>query len=144
MKQIITILIFSLIFCQSKEEMMENFVQCVNDQIGKTYLEQLNSKGPEVFSNAGLIWYCRDVAGLPKASTIYVSWKDVKQPKVGAYVYGITKYTGTSVSSDLLGVIVSVNPTMVVAGDLEKEILTKHLLEFKKDYLWVEYQYVDI
>ena len=144
MKQIITILIFSLIFCQSKEEMMENFVQCVNDQIGKTYLEQLNSKGPEVFSNAGLIWYCRDVAGLPKASTIYVSWKDVKQPKIGAYVYGITKYTGTSVSSDLLGVIVSVNPTMVVAGDLEKEILTKHLLEFKKDYLWVEYQYVDI
>ena len=144
MKQIITILIFSLIFCQSKEEMMENFVQCVNDQIGKTYLEQLNSKGPEVFSNAGLIWYCRDVAGLPKASTIYVSWKDVKQPKVGAYVYGITKYSGTSVSSDLLGVIVSVNPTMVVAGDLEKEILTKHLLEFKKDYLWVEYQYVDI
>ena len=144
MKQIITILIFSLIFCQSKEEMMENFVQCVNDQIGKTYLEQLNSKGPEVFSNAGLIWYCRDVAGLPKASTIYVSWKDVKQPKVGAYVYGITKYTGTSVSGDLLGVIVSVNPTMVVAGDLEKEILTKHLLEFKKDYLWVEYQYVDI
>ena len=144
MKQIITILIFSLIFCQSKEEMMENFVQCVNDQIGKTYLEQLNSKGPEVFSNAGLIWYCRDVAGLPKASTIYVSWKNVKQPKVGAYVYGITKYTGTSVSSDLLGVIVSVNPTMVVAGDLEKEILTKHLLEFKKDYLWVEYQYVDI
>ena len=144
MKQIITILIFSLIFCQSKEEMMENFVQCVNDQIGKTYLEQLNSKGPEVFSNAGLIWYCRDVAGLPKASTIYVSWKDVKQPKAGAYVYGITKYTGTSVSSDLLGVIVSVNPTMVVAGDLEKGILTKHLLEFKKDYLWVEYQYVDI
>ena len=144
MKQIITILIFSLIFCQSKEEMMENFVQCVNDQIGKTYLEQLNSKGPEVFSNAGLIWYCRDVAGLPKASTIYVSWKNVKQPKVGAYVYGITKYTGTSVSSDLLGVIVSVNPTMVVAGDLEKGILTKHLLEFKKDYLWVEYQYVDI
>ena len=144
MKQIIKILIFSLIFCQSIEEMMENFVQCVNDQIGKTYLEQLNSKGPEVFSNAGLIWYCRDVAGLPKASTIYVSWKNVKQPKVGAYVYGITKYTGTSVSSDLLGVIVSVNPTMVVAGDLEKEILTKHLLEFKKDYLWVEYQYVDI
>ena len=144
MKQIITILIFSLIFGQSKEVVMENFVQCVNDQIGKTYLEQLNSKGPEVFSNAGLIWYCRDVAGLPKASTIYVSWKDVKQPKVGAYVYGITKYTGTSVSGDLLGVIVSVNPTMVVAGDLEKEILTKHLLEFKKDYLWVEYQYVDI
>ena len=143
-KQLIMLLLLSLVFCYSKEEMMEKFVKCANDQIGKTYLEQLNSKGPEVFSNAGLIWYCRDVAGLPKASTIYVSWKDVKQPKVGAYVYGITKYTGTSVSGDLLGVIVSVNPTMVVAGDLEKEILTKHLLEFKKDYLWVEYQYVDI
>ena len=144
LKQIIVILLMSLVFCQSKEELMENFVKCANDQIGKTYLEELNSKGPDVFSNAGLIWYCRDVAGLPKASTIYVSWKNVKQPKVGAYVYGITRYTGASVSSDLLGIIVSTNPTMVVAGDPEEGILTKHLLEFKKEYLWVEYQYVDI
>ena len=141
---IIMFLLLSTIFCDSKEEMMEKFVQCANDQIGKTYLEELNSNGPEVFSNRGLVWYCRDVAGLPKASTIYVSWKDVKQPKVGAYVYGITKYNGASVSADLLGIIVSINPTMVVAGDPEKGIVTKHLLEFKKDYLWVEYQYVDI
>ena len=143
-KQLIMLLLLSLVFCYSKEEMMEKFVQCANVQIGKTYLEELNSRGPEIFSNAGLIWYCRDVAGLPKASTIYVSWKDVKQPKVGAYVYGVTKYTGTSVSADLLGIIVSVSPTMVVAGDPEKGVLTEHLLEFKKDYLWVEYQYVDI
>ena len=142
-KQLIMLLLLLFIFCDSKEEMMEKFVQCANDQIGKTYLEELNSKGPEVFSNAGLIWYCRDVAGLNKASTIYVSWKDVKQPKVGAYVYGIKKYNGASVSTDLLGIIVSLNPTMVVAGDPEKGILTEHLLEFKKDYLWVEYQYVD-
>ena len=142
-KQLIMLLLLSFIFCDTKEEMMEKFVQCANDQIGKTYLEELNSKGPEVFSNAGLIWYCRDVAGLNKASTIYVSWKDVKQPKVGAYVYGIKKYNGASVSTDLLGIIVSLNPTMVVAGDPEKGILTEHLLEFKKDYLWVEYQYVD-
>ena len=32
---------------------------------------------------------------------------------------------------------------MVVAGDPEQGILTEHLLEFKRDYLWVEYQYVD-
>ena len=141
LKEIIVILLLSLVCGQSKEILMKFFVKCVKDQIGKTYLEELNSKGPDVFSNAGLIWYCRDVAGFPKATTIYVSWKDVKVPKVGAYVYGITKYTGSSVSSDLLGVIVSTNPTMVVAGDPEKGILTKHLLEFTKEYLWVEYQY---
>ena len=144
LKEIIVILLLSLVFCQSKEVLMKFFVKCVKDQIGKTYLEELNAKGPDVFSNAGLIWYCRDIAGFPKTTTIYVSWKDVKEPKVGAYVYGITKFTGSSVSADLLGVIVSTNPTMVVAGDPEKGILTKHLLEFTKEYLWVEYQYVDI
>ena len=140
---IIIILIF-LISCQSKDQMMAEFVTCVNNQVGKTYLEQLNAKGPDEFSNAGLIWYCRDVAGFPKISTIYVSWKNVKVPKVGAYVYGIIKENGPSVTTDLLGVIVSINPTMVVAGDQEKNILTKHLLELKKNYIRVEYLYVDI
>ena len=140
---LIFLLLLSLILCKTKDEMMADYVQCAKNQVGKTYLEELNSRGPTVFSNAGLIWYCRAQAGLSTSSTIYVSWKDVKQPKVGANVYAITKFNGASVSSDLLGVIVSVNPTMVVAGDPEKGILTKHLLEFQKEYLWVEYQYVD-
>ena len=140
---LILLFLLSLISCKTKEEMMASYVLCARNQVGKTYLEELNSRGPEVFSNRGLVWYCRAQAGLSTSSTIYVSWKDVKKPKVGANVYAITKFNGASVSSDLLGVIVSVNPTMVVAGDPEKGILTKHLLEFKKDYLWVEYQYVD-
>ena len=141
--QLILLLLLCFISCKTKDEMMKDYVKCVNKQIGKTYLEELNSKGPSVFSNRGLVWYCRGEAGLSIDSTIYVSWKDVKQPKVGTNVYAITKFNGSSVSADLLGVVVSVNPTMVVAGDPEKGILTKHLLEFKKDYLWVEYQYVD-
>ena len=140
---LILLFILSFISCKDKDEMMADYVQCAKNQVGKTYLEELNSKGPNVFSNAGLIWYCRAQAGLSTSSTIYVSWKDVKQPKVGANVYGITKFNGASVSDDLLGVIVSVNPTMVVAGDPEKGILTEQLLEFQKEYLWVEYQYVD-
>ena len=140
---LILLFLLSLISCKTKEEMMSNYVLCARNQVGKTYLEELNSKGPKVFSNAGLIWYCRAQAGLSTSSTIYVSWKDVKKPKVGANVYAIKTFNGASVSADLLGVIVSVNPTMVVAGDPEKGILTKHLLEFKKDYLWIEYQYVD-
>ena len=140
---LILLLLVSLISCKTKDEMMADYVQCAKNQAGKTYLEELNSKGPDVFSNAGLVWYCRGEAGLSTSSTIYVSWKDVKQPKVGANVYAITKFNGASVSADFLGVIVSVNPTMVVAGDSEKGILTKHLLEFQKEYLWVEYQYVD-
>ena len=122
---------------------MSNFVKCVNDQVGKKYLEELNSKGPSVFSNAGLIWYCRDIAGFKKASTIYISWRDIKRPRVGAYVYGITKENGASVSGPLLGVVVSINPTYVVAGDPEKGILTKHILQLKTEYIRVEYQYVD-
>ena len=140
---LILLFLVSLISCKTKDEMMADYVQCAKNLVGKTYLEELNSKGPKEFSNRGLVWYCRAQAGLSTSSTIYVSWKDVKQPKVGANVYAITKFNGASVSADLLGVIVSVNPTMVVAGDPEKGILTKHLLEFQKEYLWVEYQYVD-
>ena len=141
--QIILFLLLSLIACKTKDEMMEDYVKCVNEQIGKTYLEDYNNKGPSIFSNSGLIWYCRGEAGLSIDSTIYVSWKDVKMPKVVANVYAIKTFNGASVSTDLLGVIVSINPTMVVAGDPEQGILTKHLLEFNREYLWVEYQYVD-
>ena len=137
------LILLSLIFCKTKEQMMKDYVKCANEQVGKTYLEELNSRGPSVFSNSGLIWYCRAEAGLSTSGTIYVSWKDVKKPVVAANVYGIKTFNGASVSADDLGVIVSVNPTMVVVGDPEKGILTKKLLEFKREYLWVEYQYID-
>ena len=139
----ILLLLLSLIYCKTKDELMKDFVKCANDQVGKEYSEELNSRGPSVFSNAGLVWYCRSVAGFPKTSTIYVNWRDVKRPRVGAYVYGITEERGGSVSADLLGIIVSINPTMVVAGDKEKGVLTKQILKFKKTYKKIEYQFVD-
>ena len=144
MKKLILILLLGIIYCEVSQEMMDEFVRCANKQVGKEYLEDVNSRGPNVFSNRGLIWYCRDYAGFPKISTIYLSWKKVPKPKVGAYVYGIIKDTGTSVSADGLGIIVAVNPTIVVAGDEEKGIITRQLLNPKKEYLRLEYIYADI
>ena len=140
---LIILVLLSMIYCQSKEELMDNFVKCIIAQVCKPYLEELKSKDPSIFSNAGLIWYCRDVAGFPKISTIYISWKNIKQPKVGCYVYGITKENGESVSGDLLGVVVSTNPIMVVAGNPKRMVLTRHLLTFEKQYIRIEYHYVD-
>ena len=77
------------------------------------------------------------------SGTIYVSWKRVPNPKVGAHVYGITKDLITSVYTENLGIIVSLNPTVVVGGDEEKGILTKHVLNPQKEYLRIEYHYVD-
>ena len=94
MEEILLLIILSLTSCKTNNEMMEDFVKCAKDQVGKKYLEELNSRGPSVFSNAGLIWYCRDVAEMPKAKTIYVSWKTVPNPKIGAYIYGVIKDYG--------------------------------------------------
>ena len=138
---LILLLLISYTLC-SKEKMMSGFVKCANAQVGKEYTEEDN-RGPNKFSNSGLVWYCRGVAGLSTSGTIYVSWKNVKKPKVGAYVYGITKYNGPSVSTESLGIIVSINPTIVVAGDKEKGILRRQPLVFKKQYLDIEYHYVD-
>ena len=57
--------------------------------------------------------------------TIYVSWKRVKEPKIGCHIYGITKDTGPAVSGPCLGVVIGVNPTLVVAGDETKGVLVK-------------------
>ena len=140
---LILLLLFSYISCELKEKKMKDYVKCVNSQVGKKYLETLDSRGPSIFSNSGLIWYCREQAGLSTSSTIYVSWKDVKKPKVGANVYGITKYNGGSVSTDSLGVIISVNPTIVVVGNEKLGVLARQPLVFKKKYLKVEYLYID-
>ena len=127
----------------SNEKKMSEFVKCANDQVGKQYTEEDN-RGPDKFSNSGLVWYCRGVAGLSTSSTIYVSWKAETKPKVGAHVYGITKIiTGSCVATESLGIIVSINPTIVVAGDESQGVLTRQLLTFEKEYIRVEYHYVD-
>ena len=90
MKEILLLIFLSLAYSKTNDEMMEDFVKCAKDQVGKKYLDELNSMGPSVFSNAGLIWYCRDVAEMSKASAIYVSWKRVPNPKIGA-IYGVIK-----------------------------------------------------
>ena len=74
----------------SNEKKMTDFVKCANTQIGRLFTEEEN-RGPFKFSDPGLIWYCRGVAGLDNSGAIYVPEKDVKAPKVGAYVFGITK-----------------------------------------------------
>ena len=127
----------------ANEEKMNAFVQCANAQVGKEYTED-DVRGPEKFSNSGLVWYCRAVAGLDISGTIYVSWKDAKKPKIGAHVYGIIRYiTGSCVETENLGIIVAINPTIVVAGDKSQGILTRQLLTFEKPYIRVEYHYVD-
>ena len=55
MKELLLLILISLIYCKTNDEMMEDFVKCAKDQIGKKYLEELNSRGPSVFSNSGLI-----------------------------------------------------------------------------------------
>jgi hypothetical protein len=70
--------------------------------------------------------------------------KKIGYPKIGCYGYGITKDNGASVSADNLGIIVAVEPTVVVAGDEDKGILTRQLLNPKKKYLRLEYIYADI
>ena len=139
----ITCLLFSLILCQSKDELMRKFAKCASNQLGKRYTTS-DKRGPDVFSNSGLIWYCRAQVGLSTSSTIYVSWKRVKEPKVGAHIYGITKDTGSSVSGPCLGVVVGVNPTIVVAGDETKGILVAKQFTPDPKYLRTEYHYVDI
>ena len=143
MKNIILFLLIALAYCKSKEQSMKDFVRCAKKQIGKKYSEELGSRGPAKFNNPGLIWYCRAEAGFPLIKTIYISWKRVKEPKIGAYVEGILKDNGKSVSGDSLGIIVGLNPTTVVGGDPEKGILTKHVLKPKKNYIRLEYIYVD-
>ena len=67
LKYSLLLLLLTFISC-ANEQRMKDFVQCAKDQIGKTYLEGVNARGPTEFSNSGLIWYCRDVANFPKAS----------------------------------------------------------------------------
>ena len=139
---IISLLFLSSISCESKEDLMLSFAKCARKQVGKPFVTY-DASGPDKFSNSGLVWYCRAEAGLSKSSTIYVSWKRVPKPKIGAHVFGITKDKGASVESDSLGVIVNVNPTYIVQGDIAKGTLVLKNFEENPKYIRTEYHYVD-
>ena len=143
MKNIIFYLLIAITYCKTKDQLMRDFVKCAKKQIGKKYYEEVDYRGPSQFCNSGLICYCRSVAGFPPLKTIYISWKRVKEPKIGAFVEGILKDNGNSVSGDNLGIIVSVKPTIVVGGDPKKGVLTRHVLKPTKNYLRLEYIYID-
>ena len=48
MKYLIIAILISLISCQTKEQMMSDFVKCAKNQVGKPYLESFM---PEVLMN---------------------------------------------------------------------------------------------
>ena len=52
----------------TNDQRMKDFVQGSKTQIGKTYLKELNARGPTEFSNAGFIW--NYLVNFSKASTI--------------------------------------------------------------------------
>ena len=143
MKNIILYLLIALIYCKTTDEYMRDFVKCAKNQIGKKYYEDVDIRGPYQFCNSGLVSYCRSVAGFPELKTLYISSKRVRGPKVGAFVEGIIKDYGYSVYGDILGIIVSVNPTIVIGGDPVKGILTRHVLKPTKNYIRLEYIYLD-
>ena len=141
------IILLSFTLCKATREQMLDFAKCAKDQIGKPCTKddvRGEVRGPDQFSYSGLIWYCRAQAGLSISGPIYVSWKTVKDPIEGAIIYGITKIKGPAVEADDLGVVIQTNPTIVVVGDEEKEVLVSK--EFIPDpkYIRIEYQYIDI
>ena len=85
-----------------------------------------------------------DIAELWLATgPIYVSWKKVEKPKIGCHVYGIVKDKGASVDTEGLGIVIGVNPTIVVQGDASKGVLvSKKFIEDPK-YVRTEYIYLD-
>ena len=141
------IILLSFTLCKATREQMLDFAKCAKNQIGKTYIKvdvRGEERGPDQFSNSGLIWSCRAQAGLDNNGTIYVSWKTVKDPIEGAIIYGIIKDYGPYVESDTLGIVIQTDPTIVVIGDEEKGVLVSK--EFIPDpkYIRIEYQYIDI
>ena len=143
MKSIIILFIsFSIIFCKTSKEMMKEFTKCAKAQIGMPFVNY-DARGPKEFSNTGLVWYCRALAGLSTKGPIYVSWKKVPKPKIGCHVYGIVKDKGASVDTEGLGIVIGVNPTIVVQGDATKGVLTvKKFVEDSK-FVRTEYIYLD-
>ena len=139
---LILFLSFSIILCKTSEEKMRDFTNCARAQIGKRYVNY-DARGPSEFSNTGLVWYCRALAGLSTKGPIYVSWKKVEKPKIGCHVYGIVKDKGASVDTEGLGIVIGVNPTIVVQGDASKGVLvSKKFIEDPK-YVRTEYIYLD-
>ena len=138
---IILFLSFSIIFCKTSKEMMKDFTKCAKAQIGMPFVNY-DARGPKEFSNTGLVWYCRALAGLSTKGPIYVSWKKVEKPKIGCHVYGIVKDKGASVDTEGLGIVIGVNPTIVVQGDASKGVLVSK--KFIEDPKYVRTEYIDL
>ena len=136
-------ILLSIISCKTISEKMLDFAKCAKNQIGKPYVTY-DSRGPKSFSNSGLVWYCRKEAGLSVSSTIYISWKIVKEPLLRSHVFGIVRETDTSVSGDCLGIIIiSINPTIIVTGNEEKKVLVSQTFNPDPKYKRIEYIYID-
>ena len=69
---------------------MLDFSKYAKDQIGKPYVTY-DSIGPKSFLNSGLVRYLRKEIGLTISSTIYISWKIVKEPLLRSHVFGIVR-----------------------------------------------------
>ena len=102
-----------------------------------------NSENPFVFSNEGLILYCRNQAGLIEVSNLFDRNKTVRTPKIGVFVYGIIEHNEVLVSYDLLGVVISSHPTYIVSVDPRKLLVFKQELTnvIKPKYTKMEYHY---
>ena len=146
--QLILLLLLSFISCnllerkERRDLKMPKFVKCVSDQVEKEYLEGPNSNGPSIFSNEGLIFFCRETAGFSKPYILFDSSKNSSKPERGAYAYAFTEGEG-EVSHEFLGVVIDTYPTLVVSGDPEKGVLTSHPLLPKPEYSRIEFHYID-
>ena len=58
---ILFLLSFTLSLCKTKEQLMLDFANCARHQVGKPYTTE-DVRGPDKFSNSGLVWYCRGVS----------------------------------------------------------------------------------
>ena len=139
---LISLLFLSSILCESTDDIMQSFAKCARNQVGKPYVTY-DVRWPDKFCNAGLVWYCRAQVGLSTDGTIYVYHRRIPKPKIGAHVYGIIKDYGPYVDSENLGVIVGVNPTYIVQGDLAKGTLVMKQFKENHKYVRTEYHYLD-
>ena len=52
------LLSFTLFLCKKKAQLILDFVICARHTVGKPYTTE-DVRGPDKFSNSGLVWYCR-------------------------------------------------------------------------------------
>ena len=144
MKILILILLLSFILCDDALDQKYNeYKKCIKEQIGKPF--SISGEGPDTFSHHGLVRYCRKQAGLSALSTIYISWKKVKEPMEGDSVYGIKKEYGDAVDPEFLGIVYNgkTNPITVISGRQGTNLHVNKLKLLRK-YIRIEYIRLDL